>query len=64
MQCGLHKGVSLVMLGHQVLQRAEGHTKHVSKLARIDCNLLSLEHARLGVFKLFISGNILLVQHT
>lgn len=61
MQCSLHKGISLVMGSHQVLQRAEWHAKHVCKLARVDCNLLSLEHARLGIFKLFISRNILLV---
>lgn len=60
-QCSLYKGVSLMMGSHQVLQRAERHAKHVCKLARVDCNLLSLEHARLSTFKLFISRNIFLV---
>jgi len=52
-----------VMLGHQVLQRAEGHAEHVCKLARVNRNLLSLEHARLGAFELLISFNILLVLY-
>jgi len=50
-----------MMLGHQVLKRAERHAKHVCKLARVNSNLLGLEHARLCTFELLISLNILLI---
>lgn len=49
-----------MMLGHQVLQRAEGYAEHFCKLARVNCYLLSLEHARAGAFELLMSLNILL----
>ena len=41
------------MLLHQHFKTAEGHTKHLSKLHRIDCVLFGMEHTRLILLYLF-----------
>ena len=53
------------MLLHQHLQTAEWYTEHLSKLHRINCIFLSVEHTRFCVLNIFqLLDPIIITTHS